>query len=69
MRKGGTMVKVIQAKTGKAAEFIAEHGDKFIPLEVADDGAKVLCVKTKQVLTIAMKGEKPYINGELKEWL
>jgi len=62
------MVKMIEPKTEKAAEFIAEYGDKFIPLEVADDGAKVLCVKTNEVLTIAMKGEKPYINGELKEW-
>ncbi len=62
------MVKMIEPKTEKAKEFIDQYGDKFIPLEVAKDGAKVLCVKTKEVLTIAMKGEKPYINGELKEW-
>jgi len=68
MRKGGKMVKVIQPKTEKAAEFIAEHGDKFIPLEVAEDGAKVLCVKTNEVLTIAMIDGMPYINGQHKEW-
>jgi len=62
------MVKVIQAKTEKAAEFIAEYGDKFIPIEVAEDGAKVLCVKTNEVLTIAMIDGMPYVNGELKEW-
>ena len=62
------MVKVIQAKTEKAAEFIAEYGDKFIPIEVAEDGAKVLCVKTKEVLTIAMIDGMPYINGQHKEW-
>ncbi len=62
------MVKVIQAKTEKAKEFIAEYGDKFIPLEVAEDGAKVLCVKTNEVLTIAMIDGMPYINGQHKEW-
>ena len=68
MRKGEKMVKMIEPKTEKAAEFIAEYGDKFIPIEVAEDGAKVLCVKTNEVLTIAMIDGMPYINGELKEW-
>ncbi len=62
------MVKMIEPKTEKAKEFIDQYGDKFIPLEVADDGAKVLCVKTNEVLTIAMIDGMPYINGELKEW-
>jgi len=62
------MVKMIEPKTEKAKEFIDQYGDKFIPLEVAEDGAKVLCVKTKEVLTIAMRDDKPYINGQHKEW-
>ncbi len=62
------MVKMIEPKTEKAKEFIDQYGDKFIPIEVAEDGAKVLCVKTNEVLTIAMIDGMPYINGELKEW-